>query len=1010
VNCLLNRESVRLPGLNGVCCWLAVGVAAFSLPIALPAPAHAQEVNSSLRGRITVEGGGVTTVTIIDVNSGITRTTPAGPDGAYNFPSLRPGTYRLEVQTPGGVRRTDEFTLAVAQDAILDFNLTKEPPSAAAESAEGGIVVVGHRIRSMEGGEVGVTISQRQIEQLPQNNRNFLAFADLAPGVAFVTEGNDSTRLQGGAQQSRTTNVFIDGVGQKDYVLKNGITGQDSSPGNPFPQTAIGEYRVISSNYKAEFDQVSSVAVTAVTKSGTNEFHGDMFVDFTNQDLRAKTPIEKESGADKVKTRDLQFGASVGGPIVRDLAHFFFAYEGKRRELSRDIFPVNISLDQIPAEYQGLFGSTNAPFDEDLYFGKIDFVPTDRDLLELSVKVRKETLVGLNSGANTPSTASNVLNDEIRGLLRYERSDNNWVNDLKITYEDSSWNPTPRLFENAHEFQNAARQFLFRIGGGANFQDKGQKGWGIQNDFTYTGFENHSIKAGLKLKWVTLKTLEQNNFNPVFRYNTAFNPTGGTFNDEVPFQVTFGAPTGIADPEVESKNFQIGVYVQDDWDVTERLTLYYGMRWDYERIPSYVDFVHPNLDCDAVDADCATTNNVPYPNLDNANYDINDFTSTGDNRDSFWKAFQPRISFNWDLDSEGRTILFGGYGRSYDRNSFDFLQQESSIIAFGNRTINFSTGDPTRPCSGPTCVPWDPRYFDRNELLELVSLFPGGGRELRFLENDLKVPYSDQFSLGVRHRVNPLLESEVGYTHISSRDGFAFLLGNRRPDGSFFAAGEIWGPPFGFPPPGFGSIIIGTNGLESDSDAAYFKLNKRYTSESPWNVDVAYTFTLAEENRRFNEVFSLDYPSLDDYPVLRSAGVSKHRFVAAGAVDLPLGFVASGKITLASPPYIYGIRGMTNAERRPVVTEGKNKKKFILPIDLWALRQVDLALTKYIPVGFINDQSAFRLRVDVFNVLNTKNFVNYVGNANSPEFGEIANKAMGGNMPRTFKLTAGYSF
>src|SRR3546814_2501725 len=123
----------------------------------------------------------------------------------------------------------------------------------------------------MEGGEIGTNISQRQIETLPQNHRNFRACADLAPGVQFVTGGNGQSRLQGGAQDSRTVNIFIDGIGQKDYVLKNGITGQDSTQGNPFPQLAVGEYRVISSNYKAEFDQVSSVAITAVTRSGTNE-------------------------------------------------------------------------------------------------------------------------------------------------------------------------------------------------------------------------------------------------------------------------------------------------------------------------------------------------------------------------------------------------------------------------------------------------------------------------------------------------------------------------------------------------------------------------------------------------------------------------------------------------------------------------------------------------------------------------------------------------------------------
>ena len=177
----------------------------------------------------------------------------------------------------------------------------------------------------MEGGEVGVNITQRLIEQLPQNNRNFLAFADLAPGVAVRhRRQRRSPRLQGGAQDSRTVNVFIDGVGQKDYVLKNGVTGQDSTQGNPFPQLAIGEYRVISSNYKAEFDQVSSVAITAVTKSGTNEFHGDALRRLHRPEpARPDARSRMRTGTEKIETEDLQFGGALGGPIIKDVLHFF---------------------------------------------------------------------------------------------------------------------------------------------------------------------------------------------------------------------------------------------------------------------------------------------------------------------------------------------------------------------------------------------------------------------------------------------------------------------------------------------------------------------------------------------------------------------------------------------------------------------------------------------------------------------------------------------------------------
>ena len=975
------------------------------------APAYAQVSNASVRGKITADGAAAATqVTAVEVATGIRRNATVSPDGSYNLPSLRPGTYRLEITTSTGVRSTDEFTLNVGQNAALDFDFSA--PAEAPESVAGGdgIIVTGSRIKAMEGGEVGTTITQRLIEQLPQNNRNFLAFADLAPGVQFVTGANGQSRLQGGAQDSRTVNIFIDGVGQKDYVLKNGITGQDSTQGNPFPQSAIGEYRVISSNYKAEFDQVSSVAITAITKSGTNEFHGDAFIDFTNQSLREKTPLEIRNRTGKVDTQDLQFGASLGGPIIRDMLHFFVAYEGKRQEVPVEITPGGgRTVDSFPTEYQGLFGTTNRVFNEDLYFGKINFSPTDKDLVEVSGKYRSETSVGLNSGTQAFTRATDTIVDEVRALARWEHSEDDWINDLKLSFEDVKWAPTPRVFENGQIFQGGNnRATLLEIGGSANFQDKGQKGYTIQDDFTWIGFEGHTIKAGVKAKWVKLNTLQLNLTNAQYTYNTDFRPNGA-FNDDIPYRVQFGAATGVSTPIVTSDNFQFGIYIQDDWDVTDRLTLNLGVRWDYEETPAFLDFVHP---ADAVAAVSPTN----YPNLVNADYNINDFISTGKEREPFMGAFQPRIGFSYRIDEAERFTVFGGYGRSYDRNQFDFLQQEITQGAFTTRTFNFITGDPLNPCTpSSTCVPFDPIYLTEAGRQQLLAGTPGGrgGGELRFIDNDLKLPYSDQFSLGVRGRFD-LVELEVGASYIESKDGFAYLLGNRLPNGQFFPTNAPPNSPFGSPPPGFGSVLIGTNGLETRAKSAYLKLVKAYRPSSPWSLDATYTYTDAEENRAFGETFSLDFPSLDDYPFATSSGIRKHRLVAAGSVDLPIGVALSGRLTLASPPILKGFINQQTAPFQRLVVAGEAEGNG----DRWGLRQVDVAVTKYIPLRFLTDESRLRLRVDIINLFNDRNFVDFNSNPgdntrtniNDTIFRERSGLGIGGNPTRTYKFSAGFSF
>ena len=350
-------------------------------------------------------------------------------------------------------------------------------------------------------------------------------------------------------------------------------------------------------------------------------------------------------------------------------------------------------------------------------------------------------------------------------------------------------------------------------------------------------------------------------------------------------------------------------------------------------------------------------------------------------------------------------MVFGGYGRSYDRNQFDFIQQELAQGLATNRTFTFlGVPNPDGPCApSVTCVPFDPIFLTEAGRDQLIANAPpGAGGELRFIKNDLKMPYSDQFSLGLRHRLTDLMEAEVGVSHIESHDGFAFLLGNRRPDGTFFPPTGNPGAPFGFPPSPFGSIIIGTNGIETKANSAYLKFTKAYARSSPWSLNATYTYPDAEENRQFGETFSLDFPSMDDYPFARSTGVRKHRLVMAGTADIPFGFVLSGKFQISSPRYL---KRFTFVEGDPlsrdvdaVKTESNGSK--------WGYRQLDLALTKYVPLGFLTDETRIWFRVDVLNVLNDRNW-----NSFNAITGERNPNNLGiDGPPRTFKLSSGFSF
>src|SRR6266853_4873432 len=273
----------------------------------------AQDAGATLEGKAEAN----TEITVKNVDTGLTRRTKAGSDGTYAIVGLPAGTYSVDA----GPGMQQVVTLNVATTETL--NLEKLETVTVSGTAQ--------RLAEVKTSEIGTIISQQQIETVPQLTRNFLEFADTVPGMVFSVDASGNTSLRGGAQSASSVNVYIDGVGQKNYVKEGGATGQFFSQGNPFAQLAIGEYKVITSNYKAEYDQISSAAVTAETKSGINKFEGQVFGTYTGQNFRAETPGELNTTPNvKTPSKDKEFGIAFGGPIIQDAMHFFVTYEGKR--------------------------------------------------------------------------------------------------------------------------------------------------------------------------------------------------------------------------------------------------------------------------------------------------------------------------------------------------------------------------------------------------------------------------------------------------------------------------------------------------------------------------------------------------------------------------------------------------------------------------------------------------------------------------------------------------------
>ncbi|MBP3985070.1 TonB-dependent receptor [Pseudoxanthomonas helianthi] len=951
----------------------------------LSAPAFAQSSNATLRGVVSGAGAG-TEVTATNVQTGSTRTTQTAANGSYSLVGLPPGTYTVR---SGGSEQT--VTLSVASTSTLNLSAGGAAPTPRGEATNlDTVVVTAPVLKDVKTSEVGTTVSLRQIEQLPQATRNFLEFADTVPGMAFEMDAQGHTSLRGGATNSSSGNLYIDGVGQKSYVKSGGIAGQSDTQGNPFSQLAIGEYKVITSNYKAEYGQISGAAVTAVTRSGTNNFEGEAFYRFTNQSMREKTASESAPGRDKSDSQTKEYGAAFGGPIIKDKMHFFVAYEAKENVVPRTVTPGSAAanwVQYLPSNVQSVFGPVSQPFDEDLYFAKIDWDIGENDRVELSAQVRDETQVDDIGNQRAADHGRDFINKDTRSTLRWMHYANAWTNELIATTENSKYNPNPMSIGNGIKYivvdqvRPDSEETIVETGPSSGFdaQDKKQKGWSISDNLTFNSFRwhgDHTIKVGASYKAIKLSSVDALAVNPQFSYNVT--PDGVA---DVPFKVNFTSPFNVPGQtaSVVSHAKQYGFFIQDDWAVNDKLILNIGVRWDYEKNPAYTNFVTSQDFVAALYGDDPDIAGVqPWANrLAASGIDPADYISTGHNRKDFKDAWAPRLGFSYDLNADEQHVIHGGAGRSYDRNLFEQMSLEVSKAALSPVEVDFinpDTGQCYRPNNGRPCVAWDPIYLNGPDALAGIPVTTGS-KELFMLRNDFKTPYSDQFSVGMSNQLGDWL-TDVTVQHVMSHDGLVYTLINRFPDGSFFQNG---GQPWGEPVPGYANTILGSNGIETRNTSLLVSAEKPYTKASGWGLSIAYTQTHARHNRSLNEIYAFDKATIEQYPFIKSDAAPRHRLVAAGSIDGFWGITFGAKIVLETPEArnnisCWGQQNPDGSTCTPVGFWVPGTGKFLIGGDIWGYRTVDFQATKEFKFG---DRFALTARLNLLNAFDFKNYSSF---------------------------------
>lgn len=925
--------------------------------LALAGAATAQVSTATIQGTVRDATGVLpgATVTARHVQSGFTHETVTAEDGTFTIGGLRPGAYEIAVAFSQFKPQSKTVEVLVGQAITVDFRV--DP---AVLYTENVTVVGATRIIEMRTSQVTTNVTQEQVRYLPQNTRNFLNFAALAPGVR-VADNEFRKEITAGALPSQQTNVFVDGVSYKNDLILGGVVGQDSSRGSPFPQNAVQEFQILTQNFKAEYEKAGSAIITAVTKSGGNTYHGEFFNFYQDKNLAENEEMRNIGGTfqkvepPKPTYERWQWGATFGGPLVRNRMQFFGSFEENRQDRAGTVTLGTVTgvpqavLDRL-RPYEGTFTS---PFRERLLFGKLSMQPKQAHHAEVTYNWRNETDIrgfGGQGASNSFETAENVRNRVDSVLGKYQIAGGRALNETYLSYQRYRWNPTAENYDIVGENFSG----LLRIGGRDTNQHMVQERISLRNDHTrfLHWHGTHNAKVGALITYADYNVRKELNGNPLFVY------VGG-----ISWDFPARAMYGVGDPDLSNSNWQTGFFIQDDWAVAPRLTVNLGLRWDYESGMINTSYVTP---------DAVRTATAPF--VDDERY----FTD-GDDRSAFYGAWQPRVGFSYDLFGNGGTVAFGGIGRYFDRILYDWTLAERARLQYATRTFQFSQSGGIR--DGVVTIPWDPSYLSREGLNSLIERGIAPNPEVFLGDNEARPPVSNQWSLGLRHRFRSIVTSAT-YSGIRTKNLLTYIRGNRRPDGTCCLV-----------VPGYAGLIVADlEGRRAWFDALYLQAERPYgVGGSRWGF--TFTYTLGQSEEIGGDQFSLDFPTVADYPRVATGSDERHRVVTTGIIGLPWDFLLSGIITLGSgTPYTITDRSRGTTADLVVISRNAGRPDqfdFIIP-DAWAYRSVDMRIEKIF--RFAESQQV-SFAFEGFNIFSYDNYSGYSGTietlpAVNPNFGK----------------------
>jgi hypothetical protein len=796
---------------------------------ALSAGAQESIQYGSISGRVEDSSGALVPnakVTCRRKDTNIANTLVSDREGRFRFPYLSVGEYEVRVARPG----FGETVRSVAVSAGSAYYL---PVVLRVASAESNVTVLAEQdtLETARTQVVG-TVSQAEARSLPLNGRNALDLALLIPGVSPTNTASnqlfaETSAVPGqgisvGSQRNFSNSFIVDGLSNNDDAagLTSAFYGLDT----------IEELQVVTSGGQAEFGRALGGYINAVTKSGTNNLHGDLYGYFRNQRFNAANSLAHLA----LPVTQAQYGASVGGPVVRDRTFYFANFEQRMLNQSglTTISPANVAA--IDARltaigYPGPQISTGIysnPVHTTNGFGKIDHQFSTKD--QASIRYSAYHVESTNSrgagGLSAPSASANLYDtDQTVAVSNIATFSPHLVNETRGQFSNSDLKAPPSDPIGPAVSISGVASFGTLSGSPTGRLNRMAE---VADNLSYQAGA-HAIRLGVDFLYNSDTITYPRSVRGSYSFSSLANFLTGTYNNS-------GFTQTFANSTVAQTNPNVGFYVQDEWKATPNLTFNLGLRYDLQYLRTIT----------------TDTNNV-----------------------------SPRAGFAWTPFRSRKTVIRGGYGLYYDRIPLRALA--NALLSANNTT------DPTQ--LSQISISLSPTQAGAPvfpNILGSLTLPPGVLFNFSTMNPGMQNAYSEQGSLEIEQQLGGRSTLSASYQHIR---GLHLIASVNQNVPTCTASGTNNGCR---PNPIYGNNSQYSSLADSHYDGLQLSFVQRPVRWGNYRISYTYSKALDNVGEFFFSAPLNNYNIWQDYG--RSDDDQRNRFVFEGTIHPPEGAAKSG--------------------------------------------------------------------------------------------------------------------